>query len=285
MYPLDRRKLAIHIYARVCSLRKTASLLMVSHSTVRRWIQNPERKPHLRSSPKTTLIASVVLAAVEADPLITPRALSFLLCDELKISVSAELVRTVIRRHGYTRKKARFYGQPSNLAAKTAAFEAKRTAFLQQGRFFVSVDETSFGRHCAPVYGYALSGTPLRIKKNRPRCTTVSVVAAVTADGSIFRRQHAGSFNTDRFAAFLDDLQLPVGSVILLDNVSFHHSRRVKDIADLKGWDLLHTPPYSPWYNPIEGVFSIVKRSYYKCGDIDCAFQHASPLKVRYVNV
>jgi transposase len=35
---------------------------------------------------------------------------------------------------------------------------------------------------------------------------------------------------------------------------------------------LLFTPPYSPWFNPIEGVFSIVKRHYYKHGNINAAF-------------
>lgn len=37
MYPLDRRKVAIHIYSVVSSLRKTALLLNISHSTVARW--------------------------------------------------------------------------------------------------------------------------------------------------------------------------------------------------------------------------------------------------------
>ena len=41
MYPLDRRKL---IYSLGGSLRKTAKLLMVSHSTISRWFNRPEKK-------------------------------------------------------------------------------------------------------------------------------------------------------------------------------------------------------------------------------------------------
>jgi transposase len=57
-----------------------------------------------------------------------------------------------------------------------------------------------------------------------------------------------------------------------LDNVAFHHSKVAKDAAERKGFILLFVPPYSPWFNPIEGVFSIVKREFYKHGDISRSF-------------
>ena len=89
-----------------------------------------------------------------------------------------------------------------------------------------------------------------------------------------------GSFNTSTFLDFLAAADLPKGCVILLDNVSFHHSKAVKALAADRGWDLLYTLPYSPWFNPIEGMFSVVKRSYHKHGSIERAFaclttQHA----------
>lgn len=62
----------------------------------------------------------------------------------------------------------------------------------------------------------------------------------------------------------------------MLDNVKFHHSKLVKKYAEEKGIELLCVPPYSPWFNPIEGVFSVVKRHYYAHGSIDDAFQVVS---------
>ncbi len=52
---------------------------------------------------------------------------------------------------------------------------------------------------------------------------------------------------------------LPAGTVLLLDNVSFHHSKVVKEYAISQGLVLLYVPPYSPWFNSVEGVFSIAK--------------------------
>jgi transposase len=64
--------------------------------------------------------------------------------------------------------------------------------------------------------------------------------------------------------------------VILLDNVAFHHARQVAQVAEAKKLTLLYVPPYSPWYNPVETVFSLVKRRYYQCHTIDTALSAAN---------
>jgi transposase len=73
-----------------------------------------------------------------------------------------------------------------------------------------------------------------------------------------------GACNRARFESFVDRLPYPPGSVILLDNVSFHHPRKADmcDVFTRKGYVPLFTPPYSPQYNPIEGVFSVVKHAF-----------------------
>ena len=68
-------------------------------------------------------------------------------------------------------------------------------------------------------------------------------------------------------------LDLPINTIILIDNVRFHHSKEIKSYAKTKNWDLLYIPPYSPWFNPIENIFSMVKNKYRKCKDIDTSFK------------
>ena len=65
----------------------------------------------------------------------------------------------------------------------------------------------------------------------------------------------------------MTSLDLPEKAIILLDNVRFHYSKSVDKLAKERNWDLCFVPPYSPWFNPIEGIFSIMKRAYYK----DCS--------------
>jgi hypothetical protein len=44
-----------------------------------------------------------------------------------------------------------------------------------------------------------------------------------------------------------------------MDNISFHKSDKVKNLARAKGIKILFTPPYSPECNPIENFFALVK--------------------------
>ena len=48
MYSMEKRNIAIHIYSIVKSLRKTALLCQTSHSTISRWINNPNKKTYTK---------------------------------------------------------------------------------------------------------------------------------------------------------------------------------------------------------------------------------------------
>jgi transposase len=47
--------------------------------------------------------------------------------------------------------------------------------------------------------------------------------------------------------------------VIIIDNISFHYSDRVKQLCSDIGVRLLYLPPYSLDFNPIEEFFAELK--------------------------
>jgi transposase len=51
------------------------------------------------------------------------------------------------------------------------------------------------------------------------------------------------------------------GTTILLDNGSFHRKERLKKTARKAGLKLLLLPPYSPDFNPIEHIWTNMKRA------------------------
>ena len=274
MYPVDRRKLAIHVYSLFSSLRKTADILQVSHSTVSRWLKCPERKKYCRSIvSKTSQIIHAIKAAVINDPFISLVSLQKVIRDMFKFDVSKELLRVAIASCNYSKKKARFFGVPRDLAEKTKIFVSLRDDYVSKHYNFFSLDETSFGRNTKTVKGYSLKGHQLKLPKVVPRITTSSYVVMASNDCIVGKMQSTKSFNTTKLLEFLKSMTFPEKSVILLDNVAFHHSKVIKSYAAENHIVLLYTPPYSPWFNPIEGIFSIVKRNYYKNGDIDNAFK------------
>ena len=56
----------------------------------------------------------------------------------------------------------------------------------------------------------------------------------------------------------------PFNIVIVLDNHSAHKSKLVSDYAQLTGFTLFFLPPYSSPLNPIERVWSRLKRRWAK---------------------
>ncbi len=56
------------------------------------------------------------------------------------------------------------------------------------------------------------------------------------------------------------------GQVVVMDNLGAHRPRRVRELIEERGCELLYLPPYSPDLNPIEEAFSKVKHVLRKLG-------------------
>ena len=53
--------------------------------------------------------------------------------------------------------------------------------------------------------------------------------------------------------------EIPIGSVIIWDNASFHQSEKLETLIEESGSHLLFLPAYSPDLNPIERFWSALK--------------------------
>jgi transposase len=278
MYPIDRRKIAVHIYALLQSLRKVARLVNVSHSTIARWLKYPDKKQYRpRACTKSSeTIVQVLRASIATHPFTSLADMKQLIQDTLQVSVSKELLRMIIRKQGFSKKKAKRFGKSHDLESKTADFITRRDALLAEGRRFYSIDETSFGRNGPATYGYAPRGQPLLVRKKPEKSVTQTAICCVSDNSIAGVDVFPGSANTNKFSSFVASLNLPKGSVMLLDNVAFHHSLTFKNMCKDLGIELLYVPPYSPWFNPIEFVFSIVRRAFYRTNDISSSWDRVN---------
>ena len=268
MHPITLRPIAIRLYASLQSVRKVASLLDVHYSSISRWLLSPHRKPYVRSKPSiSSQLMDSIRSLLSLDPFLSVRCLQTKIKDVLNIQVSRELVRTAILKAGWTRKKAKRFSVTKHLEEQTRTFLSDREELLRQQRPFFALDETSFGWEV--THGYAPRGKPLILKNKVPRQTTSSVLAVMSRESILTW--------TTSFLSFLEQLSLPAHSVILLDNVRFHYSSKVQELAQQRQWTLLFTPPYSPWFNPIEGIFLVVKRHFCQHASISDAFGSVRP--------
>ncbi len=98
MHPIDRRRLATHVYSILRSLRKTAILLQVGHTTVHRWLKYPERKKyHREPSKQTSHVVQLIRTAVANDPFITCSRLQSVVKTCIDVELSRGLIHSVLK--------------------------------------------------------------------------------------------------------------------------------------------------------------------------------------------
>lgn len=127
----------------------------------------------------------------------------------------------------------------------------------------VFLDESGFRLLPLVVRTWAVRGqTPiLRVPLKWSR---LSVISALTHDGRLLTRIQKKGFRAAEIVQFLKHILRHVAGNILLvwDNLSAHRSNLVKQfIAGQTRLQCLHLPPYAPDLNPVEFLWSYLKKT------------------------
>ena len=126
----------------------------------------------------------------------------------------------------------------------------------------VFVDESGcdkrIGFRCT---GWSLLGVaPVQVARFH-RDRRYQILPAHTQDGVLLSRVFQGTTDSALYEDFIEQLLHHCGrwpepkSVLVMDNASFHHSDRIKQICSDAGVKLVYLPPYSPGLSPIEEFF------------------------------
>ena len=134
----------------------------------------------------------------------------------------------------------------------------------------IFIDETgSDNRNALRKYGYSLRGKTPVSHALLVRGERASAIACMSNSGLLDVQTIIGTSDGDTFYKFVHTHLLPhlmpfngtnPHSIVILDNCSIHHvpevAKAVQDVGSL----LIFLPPYSPDLNPIEELFSKVKK-------------------------
>jgi transposase len=90
-----------------------------------------------------------------------------------------------------------------------------------------------------------------------------TLIAALGHDQILVPVTFSGTLNTERFIGWLTQLKthLRENQVLFLDNPKVHHARALKEWLEENLMRLVFLPPYSPHFNPIEGLGALLKAS------------------------
>jgi transposase len=125
------------------------------------------------------------------------------------------------------------------------------------------VDESSTNIAMVPRYARAPKGERAYAKAPRNWGRNVTLISSITMEGMGPSMSIEGSSDTESFSLYMRNVLAPrlrAGQIVLMDNLSVHKSKWVRDLLEEKGCQLWLLPSYSPEMNPIEEeAFSKVK--------------------------
>jgi len=126
----------------------------------------------------------------------------------------------------------------------------------------VFVDEMGTHTSLAPVYAYAPIGERafFEIPRNRGKNTTL--LTSLHQEGMGPSMAVEGATTARVFETYVKRLLAPAlrpGQVVVMDNLGAHRPKRVRELIEERGCELIYLPPYSPDLNPLEEALSKIK--------------------------
>lgn len=268
----------------------------VKYKTAYSWVhtEEPRKTATKRGGLKTKILqdeeVAVVVEWIAENPTITLKEVlmhclrqfkSYLICSiycQIRVriaqtflkDVSVSTVGNYLDGRLITCKLVRLIPENVNCMAnkeKRREYVEKALQFEAQLKIFVWIDETNFNLHCNRTFGRAVKGRRARTTVTNSQGRNLHVLGAMTATNFVHCTLKRGSHTCETANEWLRgllDILLDTYSVgelvIVCDNAPCHRQlESVLQEEDYLGAQLLRLGPYSPFLNPIEGVWSVFK--------------------------
>lgn len=127
----------------------------------------------------------------------------------------------------------------------------------------VFIDETWAKTNMTRLRGRSMVGERLIEKVPHGHWKTTTLIAALDHRGIRCATTVDGAIDGDLFVAFCVQVLAPRltrGDTVVLDNLSAHKVKGVREAIESAGASVVYLPPYSPDLNPIENAFSKIKQ-------------------------
>jgi len=270
-------KKAIECYDRVKSYRTASHITGISKSTIHRWYksfhslmirQSVQKRKNKRKSrkPKYPDLIDELKQLFHSKQLKYYTLKSIQSQLSLSLSPSLSWIRKCLSKSNISRRRfvTSKVSTPNLLRLSELTQTFSNTFSVLQNNEIVCIDETGFSNIGNHTYGYFIKGKQPEqaiVSKRQKQ----SLVMAISSEKVISFHHQEKPYNSESFFNYVESLLplLPSNTkAILIDNVSFHKTRKLRELIESKGLKLLFIPPYSPRCNPIEEVFSLLKHHY-----------------------
>jgi len=127
----------------------------------------------------------------------------------------------------------------------------------------ICLDESGALTNLVRAYGRSDCGARCIGSAPQGHWKVMTAVAAIRLDGLTAPFTIDCPMDGEIFSAYVRRVLIPTlrkGDVVVMDNLSAHKRPQIKRLIESAGATVLYLPPYSPDFNPIEMIWSKVKR-------------------------
>lgn len=204
---------------------------------------------------------------VDEDAAITLNNLKHKVLEVFDKSVGKTTIDRCLRDFHYTMKSLIAIpirrNVPSTIQSRYDYAERFNQMFLEiNDNKFIFIDEVGFSVCARTKKGRSAVGTLATISVPAVKSKNISMVAAVNKYEIINYKINNGPVNGENFKNFLLSLHTKLiekrieNPIYIMDNARIHHYHGLDSIIQEKNLNILYLPPYSPFLNIIENVFS-----------------------------
>ena len=120
------------------------------------------------------------------------------------------------------------------------------------------VDECSTNIALTGLYARAPKGERAYGKAPRNWGKNVTLICSMGAEGIGAAMSVEGATDAAAFETYVEHFLVPTleaGRIVVMDNLQVHKMKRVRELIEGAGAEILFLPPYSPDFSPIEVGF------------------------------
>lgn len=181
---------------------------------------------------------------------------------KFNINLSVKSVCNILHKNNITNKKV--YRKINKLSTE----EYKKRKEILSNKItevgednIISLDEMGIYINDLPTNGWAKKGEKCEItSKDNILQKRVSLIVAMNNKKIIKSELCEQNISGDKFFNFIREINYKhKGKHLLMDNASIHHTKKLKDYVKKKNINIIYNIPYSPEFNPIENVNSMIR--------------------------
>ena len=127
----------------------------------------------------------------------------------------------------------------------------------------IYLDESGIDECLYNKYARAKRGKKIYGEVSGKRYARRSIIAALLGKKILAPLVFEGYTDTNIFNQWLEEClipEMPPGCIVVMDNASFHKSKKTVQLIESANCKPIFLPPYSPDLNPIENWWAIIKR-------------------------